>query len=70
MGVALLTAGYIAFGGVMFALVSQSSQPLLAFPVLVSLWTWYLCVVVPRAVVTLSVPPHRPGRVTLITIGI
>lgn len=70
MGVALLTAGFIVFGGVVFAWVSASSQAPLAFPALVSLWIWFLCVVVKRAVVSFSTPPHPVGRVTLITIGI
>jgi hypothetical protein len=51
-------------------LVSASSQAPLAFPALVSLWIWFLCVVVKRAVVSFSTPPRPVGRVTLITIGI
>jgi hypothetical protein len=70
MGVALLTAGFIVVGAVTFALVSASSQALLAFPILVSLWIWFLCVVVKRAVVSFSAAPHPVGRVTLITIVI
>jgi hypothetical protein len=70
MGVALLTAGFIVLGGVVLALVSASSQAPLAFPVLVSLWTWFLCVVVKRAVVSFSTPPRPVVRVMLITIGI
>ena len=70
MGVTLLTAGFIVVGAVVFALVSGSSQAPLAFPILVSLWTWFLCVVVKRAVVSFSTPPRPVWRVTLITIGI
>jgi hypothetical protein len=70
MGVTLLTAGYIVFGAVVFAFVSASSQAPLAFPIVVSLWIWYLCVVVKKAVVSFSTPPHPIGRVAQITIGI
>jgi hypothetical protein len=70
MGVTLLTAGYIVFGAMVFALVSASSQAPLAFPIVVSLWIWYLCLVVKKAVVSFSAPPHPIGRVTAITIGV
>jgi hypothetical protein len=70
MGVTLLSAGYIVFGAVSFAFVSASSQAPLAFPIVVSLWIWYLCVVVKKAVVSFSTPPHPIGRVTVITIGV
>jgi hypothetical protein len=70
MGVAQLTAGFIVVGAAAFALVSASSRAPLAFPIVVSLWTWFLCVAVRRAVVSFSIPPRPPGRVALITIGV
>jgi hypothetical protein len=70
MGVTALTAGFIVCGAMVFAFVSASSQTPLAFPIVVSLWIWYLCVVVKKAVVSLSTPPHPVRRVTVITLGV
>jgi hypothetical protein len=68
MGLIVLTLGYIAVASLLFAAVAVSSQPLWAFPVLVSLWTAFLWMLMGRSVAVFSTEPHRPRRVTAILV--
>ena len=65
---ALLTIAFIAVSTLVFAAVSVSSLSLWAFPVVVSLWTAFLWILIGRGIAALSTPPHRPRRVVGIVI--
>jgi len=69
MRLAMLSLGYVLLGSAAFVVVSASSQDLLAFPILVSLWIAYLCVLIPGAVVSFSTPPHAPWRAIAIAVA-
>ena len=64
-----MTGGYVLSSAAAFAALSASTQDLLAFPALVTLWFTYLCLLVPAAVASLSDAPHPPWRVTAITLA-
>jgi hypothetical protein len=59
----LLTLGYIAVASSSFAALSLSPLDLLAFPVLVTLWTAYLWVFTARSIRAFSAAPRAPARV-------
>jgi hypothetical protein len=69
MRLAALTIGYVLFGSAAFVVISASSQDLLAFPAVVSLWIAYLCALIPGSVDAFSTPPHPPRRVTAIAMA-
>jgi CHASE2 domain-containing sensor protein len=64
-----LTIGFIVVASLVFAAVAVSRQGLWAFPIVVSLWTAFLWMLIGRGVAAFSKPPHRPGRVAAIVIG-
>jgi hypothetical protein len=68
MGLAFLTAAYVAIGALSFVMLIRSGQPLLAFPILVTLWIVYLWIFTAEAIETFSTRPHRLRRVTTIVI--
>jgi hypothetical protein len=69
MGLALLTLGFLVVASLVFAALSISSQALWAFPIVVSLWTAFLWVLIGKGVAVFSTPPHRPRRIVAIVIG-
>jgi hypothetical protein len=66
---AALTIGFIVLVSLVFAALSVSSLVLWAFPVVVSLWTAFLWLLIGRGIAALSTPPHRPRRIAAIVIG-
>jgi len=64
-----LTIGFIVVGALVFAAVAVSSQGLWAFPIVVSLWTAFLWILIGRGVAAFSMRPHQPGRVAVIVVG-
>ena len=61
-----LTLGFVVVAALVFAAVAVSSRSLWAFPIVVSLWTAFLWVLIGRGVAAFSTRPHRPGRVAAI----
>jgi hypothetical protein len=69
MGLIWRVAGFIIVASLVFAALSVSGQALWAFPIVVSLWTAFLWMLVGKGIATFSMPPHRPRRVIAIVIG-
>jgi len=69
MGLIRLTMGYMVIASLVFAAFSVSSQALWAFPIVISLWTAFLWMLIGKGVATFSTPPHRPRRVFAIIVG-
>jgi hypothetical protein len=65
---ALLTIAFIVADSILFAAISVSPQPLLAFPIVVTLWVLFLIVLIKQATATFSAPPHVPRRVMFLTV--
>jgi hypothetical protein len=63
-----LTIGFIIVAALVFAAVAVSSQSLWAFPIVVSLWTAFLWVLIGRGIRAFSTRPHRPGRIAAIVV--
>jgi hypothetical protein len=69
MGLTLLTIGFIVVSSLVFAAFTVSSQALWAFPIIISLWTAFLWMLIGQGVAVFSTPPHPPRRVFAIVIG-
>jgi len=64
-----LTIGFVILAALVFAAVAISSRSLWAFPIVVSLWTAFLWVLIGRGVAAFSTRPHSPARVAVIIAG-
>src|SRR5262245_37769105 len=64
-----LTFGFIVVTALVFAAVAVSSQGLWAFPIVVSLWTAFLWMLIGKGITAFSTRPHRPGRIAVIIVG-
>jgi len=69
MGLTLLTIGFIVVSSLVFAAFTVSSQALWAFPIIISLWTAFLWMLIGQGVATFSTPPHPPRRVFAIVVS-
>ena len=69
MGLTLLTMGFIVVSSLVFAAFTVSSQALWAFPIIISLWTAFLWMLIGQGVATFSTPPHPPRRVFAIVLA-
>ncbi len=67
--VILLVLGFVIVASLLFAALTVSSQALWAFPIVVSMWTAFLWVLIGTGIATFSTPPHRPRRIVAIVIG-
>jgi hypothetical protein len=64
-----LTIGFIIVAALVFAAVAVSRHGLWAFPVVVSMWTAFLWILIGRGVAAFSAPPHRLRRVVVIVVA-
>jgi hypothetical protein len=69
MGLTLLTIGFIVVSSLVFAAFTVSSRALWAFPIIISMWTAFLWMLIGRGVAAFSTPPHPPRRVFVIVVG-
>jgi hypothetical protein len=64
-----LTVGFVIVAALVFAAVAVSSQSLWAFPIVVSLWTAFVWILIGRGITAFSTRPHRPGKIAAIVVA-
>jgi hypothetical protein len=63
---ALLASAFVVVEAILFAFVSVTSQSLMAYPIVVTLWVAFLWIFSGRAMRMLSASPHAPRRAIVI----
>jgi len=65
---ALLAVAFVIGEAILFAIVSVTSQTLMAYPIVVTVWAAFLWIFNGRAMRTLSASPHAPRRAVAIVL--